>query len=192
MFLKHINTESNHHKPTFRSIIKSISIRISDLFATEEIFNNHACYYNQDLAASGFSQKFRFIPNTRLKENFSKPYKKTRANIENQKFLTTIWQSRSPSIHAYNTRCFFQFSKNCITSNLPTKSNGRSIVWYIPGFALNVKGRVKAFSEIVESNSLYNHAYYSIFNRSTLIISYSSTQIIEIINTVSNKRKLNT
>lgn len=50
-YLKYSNIISNHHKSTFDNIVNSITIHISDRPSTEEMFENHAPYYNQAFTA---------------------------------------------------------------------------------------------------------------------------------------------
>lgn len=93
--LKYINMKSNHHKSIFESIIKSISIRISDLSATEDVFYKY----------TNFSLKFRLILNTRLKEHLSKLNLRQACimNIGYPNPHSIVRKFRPPSIHIHDT-----------------------------------------------------------------------------------------
>lgn len=61
---------SNHPKYVIDSIVKTISIRVSNLSANENIFNKHAPVYNNALRLSGFKDDL-YIPNTRFKNSLA-------------------------------------------------------------------------------------------------------------------------
>ncbi|XP_014780528.1 GATA zinc finger domain-containing protein 14-like, partial [Octopus bimaculoides] len=204
-YLKYLNVDSNHHRSTFDNIVMGISTRISDLSSSEEIFNNHAPYYNQALTTSGFSQQIKYIHNTRLKQFISQITSQRHTNPHNRNQPPTF--SNRPHKHTYNTRAKSKINKainntkNVDNSSLPKyldynihrtpeKSGGRSILWYTPPFSLNTKNLAKSFLKILDSNFPRQHKYHSIFNRSTLKLSYSTTPSFESIIATSNKHKL--
>ena len=45
----------------FKSIVKSVSTRISRLSANEGIFRSHEDYYNEALAKAGYSDKILYL-----------------------------------------------------------------------------------------------------------------------------------
>ena len=60
--LNYISTYSNHPQSIIKNLVRNISLRISNLSATEDIFQNFAPRYNEALARSGYKEKIQYIP----------------------------------------------------------------------------------------------------------------------------------
>ena len=58
--LKYINKKSNHPKAVVKSIVKSISNRISKLSANEGIFKRNENYYNEALTRAGYEERIEY------------------------------------------------------------------------------------------------------------------------------------
>ena len=61
--LFYINTSSNHPRSIIKQIPTSVSHRLSDNFANEEIFNNAKTEYENALKTSGHTADLEFNPN---------------------------------------------------------------------------------------------------------------------------------
>lgn len=70
-------------------IIKSVSIRISNLSVNRRIFNNHALLYNTALRNSCFDKNIYYIPNTIFKNRLDKLF----PDIEKLSTNTLLWNA---------------------------------------------------------------------------------------------------
>ena len=72
----YVNKLSNHPPKILKQIPNSISVRISNNSANEQIFNESAIYYNNILRKSGYDDEISYIENTDEKKK-----KKRKRNI---------------------------------------------------------------------------------------------------------------
>ncbi|XP_052823602.1 uncharacterized protein DDB_G0287625-like [Octopus bimaculoides] len=58
---KYVNRSSNHPPNIFKSIVKTISDRLTKLSLNHDIFKSNSHYYNEALSRAGYDQKISFL-----------------------------------------------------------------------------------------------------------------------------------
>ena len=124
--LFYINTSSNHPRIIIKQIPASVSRRLSDNSANEEIFNNAKTEYEDALRTSGHTANLEFNPNRPKKRNrkrniiwFNPPFNKNvKTNIGNT-FLKLVDKHfpRSSNLHKIFNRNTIKVSYSC-TENM--------------------------------------------------------------------------
>lgn len=186
--IQYINVSSCHPKGIIDKIIKGISIRISNLSANEEIFNESAFIYNDALSLSGFKDEIYYVPYTRLKCKIQGiPYKDQvgvrGGSVLNQR--NNYFFSRKPNHQIRPAR-----PKDTHIDLNKSRSRIRQVTWFNPPFSIRVKNIPKLFFGLISKHFPKGHKYYPLCNRSTLKLSYSVMPSFASIISMSNKAKL--
>ena len=116
--LFYINTSSNHPRSIIKQIPTSISHRLSDNSANEEIFNNAKTEYENALKTSGHTADLEFNPN-RPKKRLNPPFNKNIKTNIGKTFLKLIdkYFPRSSKLHKIFNRNTIKVSYSC-TENM--------------------------------------------------------------------------
>ena len=124
--LFYINTSSNHPRTIIKQIPASVSRRLSDNSANEEIFNNAKTEYEDALRTSGHTANLEFNPNRPKKQNrkrniiwFNPPFNENVKTNIGKTFLKLVDKHfhRSSNLHKIFNRSTIKVSCSC-TENM--------------------------------------------------------------------------